>query len=141
MVEAAAGARDDEDAPPPECERLVERQLEIGRVLPGRVRDDAGPGRAGGGECFGRDRVEIADHDVDLEPERERAIETAVGGDDGRCRGHRDDGARPRGDDHDIRLDHAFLRWHYPGQVLRVGGASAALSARSPELPGSLGES
>ena len=31
-----------------------------------------------------------------------------------------------------------FLRWHYPGQVLRVGGASAALSARLPELPGSL---
>jgi len=75
---------------------------------------------------------------VDLEAERGGAIETAVGRDHGASVGHGDVGARPRCDDHDVRLDHAFLRWHYPGQVLRVGGAVAALSARLPELPGSL---
>ena len=107
----------------------------------GGVAHDAGAGGLGSGERVGRHRVEVADHDVDVEPERGGAVEPAVGCDDGRACGHRDGGARPRGDDDDVRLDHAFLRWHYPGQVLRVGGASAALSARSPELPGSLAES
>ena len=96
------------------------------------------PAELGRRERVRRRRVEVADHDVDVEPERDRALDAAVGGDDGRPGGHRDGGARPRCDDDDVRLDHAFLRWHYPGQVLRVGGALAALSARLPELPGSL---
>ena len=111
-----------------------------GRSRPSRpgARRTRAPAASAAASAPARDRVEVADDDVDLEPERERAVETAVGGDHGRRRGQLDDGARPRGDDDDVRLVHAFLRWHYPGQVLRVGGASAALSARSPELPGSL---
>ena len=29
-----------------------------------------------------------------------------------------------------------FLRWHYPDQVMWVGGGLSALSARQSELPG-----
>ena len=138
MVETAARARDDEHAPGAERDRLVQGELEVGRVLRDRMPHDprAGPLRRGDGR-LGR-RVEIADHDVDVEPERECALEAAVRRDDRRVAGHGDRRARSRCDDHDIRLDHAFLRWHYPGQVLRVGGALATLSARLPELPDSL---
>ena len=96
------------------------------------------PSRSSARERLGADRVEVPDHDVDLEPELERAVGAAVGGDHGRRRGHVDGRALPRCHDHDVRFLHAFLRWHYPGQVLRVGGALAALSARMPELPDSL---
>jgi hypothetical protein len=35
-----------------------------------------------------------------------------------------------------VSLHAASLRWHYPGQVVAVGGPIAALSARLfPELP------
>ena len=101
--------------------------------------DDARPGRSAAANASGRHRVEISDQEVDLEPERQR-----VG------RGHRRRrstvrasgtvraGPGPDATTTTSGLDHAFLRWHYPGQVQRVGGALAALSARLPELPGSL---
>ena len=138
VIEAAARARDHEDAACPEREGFVEGQLEVRGVLRDGMPDYPPAGRLGPGERGRGDGVEIADEDVDLEAERGSAIEAAVGRDHGASVGHGDVGARPRCDDHDVRLDHAFLRWHYPGQVLRVGGAVAALSARLPELPGSL---
>ena len=43
---------------------------------------------------------------------------------------------RPACDHHHDFVRHAFLRWHYPDRVLRVGGAlEAALSARLPRAP------
>ena len=93
----------------------------------------------------GRGRVEVADRERDLEAERLRLLEPTVRGDDG---GAARDGAAqradraglPRDNDHHDFVRHAFLRWHYPDQVLRVGGAvSRPLSpvARAPRyVPG-----
>ena len=78
---------------------------------------------------------------VDLETERERVFEPAVGGDHQRTPSGtassiaRGSGGAPPDDHHHQLLRHAFLRWHYPDQVLRVGGALAALSARLPRAP------
>ena len=48
-------------------------------------------------------------------------------------------GSLPAGDDHHHSIRHAsFLRWYYPDQVLRVGGAPAALSARFARAPHTL---
>ena len=52
-------------------------------------------------------RVEVADDDVHVEPERCGAIEPPVRRDDGPGSGHLDCGPLARGDDHDIRFDHA----------------------------------
>ena len=138
VVEAAAGARDDEDAPRPERERLVERELEVGRVLRGRVRDDAGAGASAAASAPGETESRSPTTTSTSSPSESARSSPPSAAITVGVAGRLDDGARPRGDDDDIRLVHAFLRWHYPGQVLRVGGASAALSARSPELPGSL---
>ena len=143
VVEPAAGAADDEDPRGLERDGSVERELEIGRVLGGRVPLDDRSRRFGGREPGGRDRVEIADRTIDAEPEREPTVDACV------CRDHigaaRAARARLQGRDalrqrrRRSRLPRAYLRWHYPDQVLRVGGASShPLSPVVPELPVSL---
>ena len=48
---------------------------------------DARARRLDGGEPFGRDRVEVADREVDVQAELERPVDAAVGGDHGRAVG------------------------------------------------------
>ena len=93
VVETPLGARDDEDPPRPERDRLVERELEIGRVLRLRVTDDPCARRLGRAERLARDRVEVADHDVDA---RARARPRARGRRPRRRRS-RPSGTRDRG--------------------------------------------
>ena len=132
VIETAAAARDDEHPLRPQGDRLVQGELEVGRVLRLGVTDHPRPRGFGRGERFRVDRVEVADHDVD----RARAPRRARG------RRPRRPRCRPRGRRPPALLrrrlprrrdrSRAFLRWHYPDQVLRVGGAVAALSAQLP---------
>ena len=139
MVEAAASGRRTGIRRGLIRMRGVERELEIGRVLRGGWRSISYAGCLGDRDRLGRGRVEVADGDRDLEAERERVFEPVVGGDhqraerDGECRA-RGGGLSACDHDHDL-FRHAFLRWHYPDQVLRVGGALAALSARLARAP------
>jgi uracil-DNA glycosylase len=139
VVEPVSLACEDDDARRREGERLLERELEVGCVLGCRVPYDPHASRLGGvHECRGS-RVEVADRDRDVQPERDSVLEPAVGGDHGGAGRHGEGCPRARGlaacDNHYDSLRHAFLRWHYPGQVLRVGGAVAALSARLARAP------
>ena len=61
--------------------RGVERELEVGGVLGYGVALDHGAGGDGGVEVGRVGGVEIADDEVDGEPERERVVEPGVGGD------------------------------------------------------------
>jgi hypothetical protein len=137
VVEPSTAAREHEDPLGAGRGGEVERELEVGRVLVGRVADDARTLRLGGGYRVRGGGVEVADRDRDVEPERGRgrapsAAITCVGAAPERRLRARSLAAR---DHHHDLFRHAFLRWHYPDQVLRVGGAVAALSARLPELP------
>ena len=85
MVEPPLGARDDEHAAGSERDCLVEGELEVGRVLGGRVAGRPGARAARAAQRSSEDRVEVADHDVDHETERARAVGAAVGGEDGRA--------------------------------------------------------
>ena len=120
MIEAARIAARDDDPLGPELERDVERQLEIGRVLLLRMGTDARPGCLDLDQPRGRHRVEVAHGDRNLEPDGERGVDAAVCGNHlriGRKVGERA-GIGSRGDHDDGALAlHAFLRWHYPGQV------------------------
>ena len=65
---------------------------------------DARAGRLGGGEPGRRDRVEVADRDVDVQAERERSVDAAVGGDHGGALGQVGHGiseGMPSGNDDD----------------------------------------
>ena len=136
MVEAPCRARDDQHAARTERGGLVERELEIGCVLRGRVPHDARAGRLGGGERLWRHRVQVADDDVHVEAERSGAQQAAVRRDDAlRVREASTRAPPPRRRPRHRDQSRPFLRWHYPDQVLRVGGASAALSARSLRAP------
>ena len=94
MVEPATPRRKDEDSSRAHPHRDVEGELEIRRVLLGRVTLDAYAGSLGDRDGLGRRRVEVADGDGDLEAERERVLEPPVGGDDGRAERNRERGAR-----------------------------------------------
>ena len=99
------------------------------------------PGRLRRAHRLGRRGVEVADRDRDLEPPLARALEPAVRGD------HRSAGGNACGRLRSGRLtppatttttssDMRFLRWYYPDQVLRVGGALQPPSQPGcPELP------
>ena len=89
MVEPALDPADDEDAPRLAGERCAERELEVGRVLVDRVALD----RPRGLDRRRGRRVEVADREVDLEPEREGVIGASVGRDDASARRDRLDGA------------------------------------------------
>ena len=76
------------------------------------------------------DRVEIADHDVDVDTQRERVLEAGVGGDDELDAGEhvRRTGRIParehqRGHVTRVGWSHDSLRRHYPVQVRGVGDA------------------
>ena len=141
VVEPPAVRADHDDARRLEGEGGVECELEIRGVLCRRVPLDPRAGCLRGREPRGRDRVEVADREIDAQSERECAVDASVRGD------HRGAGGQPRhrrasspGDDDHVRRTHAlFLRWHYPDQVVRVGGAQSPPSQPGcPELPDSL---
>jgi hypothetical protein len=140
MVEPPVVRGEDEDPPGTEVASRVERELEVGRVLLDRMSFDA---RAGPHRLVyrsRRDRVKVSDQQVDPETECPRVLEPSVGRDHAcveRDREHSLRGGRaPAGDhDHDF-VRHDFLRWNYPDQVLRVGGALRPPSQPGcPELP------
>ena len=89
MVEAALDPAYDEDASRLVGERCTERELEVGRVLVDRVALD----RPRGLDRRRCRRVEVADREVDLEPQREGVIRASVGCDDASARRDRLDGA------------------------------------------------
>ena len=105
MVEASLDPADDEDPAGLERERRIEGELEIGRVLGGRMPLDACSAGGKRIERFGRGRVEVSDGELDRKLEGERMVGTAVRRD--YRRSARDRGDRPRarggasGDDHD----------------------------------------
>ncbi len=117
----------------------VERELEVGGVLLVRMSLHAGSGGLGHLDGFRRRGVEVAHRDRHLEAERERVLESLVRRDDGCTEWRGQARARIRRlsarHHHDDLFRHAFLRWHYPDQVLRVGGASVrplSPAARAP---------
>ena len=145
VVEPAAVAARGRGCARAERDRGVERELEIGRVLLRRVTLDAYAGGLRDRDGLGRGRVEVADREG-RRRDRARARARAPGRRRRRARraGRREAGARaggsPPDDDHDDLFRHAFLRWHYPDQVLRVGGALSPPSQpgcpSSPLRPG-----
>ena len=144
MVEPAAVARQHEDAPRLHRGRRVERELEIRRVLFLRMALDADARALRDRDGLRRGRVEVSDRQCDVEAERERVLEPLVrrhhGGADRRGRSStRIRRLSARHHHHDL-FRHAFLRWHYPDQVLRVGGAFVRpLSPVCPSSPLRLG--
>ena len=81
--------------------------------------------------------VEVADRDVDGEPERERRVDSAVGCDHvgvGRQVGQ-DGGPAPAATTTTVSVCCTLPPLALPRSGSRVGGAVAALSARLPELP------
>ena len=143
VVEAATARADDDDSGWAERDRRVERELEIGRVLGRRVPLDPRACRLGCGEPCRGDGVEVADREVDVQPERERPVDAAVGGDHHRAGGERGHGASenvlrvPSGNDDDGLGLHAhtsagITQIRFCGSVAR----RATLSARScPSSP------
>ena len=91
MVEAAAAPGEHEDALGAHRCRDVERELEIGRVLLGRMAVDPRPRGLSDVDRLRRRGVEVADGDRHLETERERVFETPVRGDDRHAGRHRRD--------------------------------------------------
>src|SRR5581483_2276960 len=100
-----------------------------------------GPGLVETRRCH---RVEVADGDVDTQPERQGVVDTRVRRDHHGI-GPERAGKRRRGrvasDDDDAVLEiHGSLRWHYPDQVrgsvtLPPDGGTATLSARLARAP------
>ena len=121
----------------PRADRGDDRELQVGRVLVGRVtlhdraRGDRGRDRGGIGG------VEIADDEVDREAEHRRVVQTRVGRDHNRRVGQDVsdmglDGIAAR--EHDGAFHaHPSLRRHYPEQVRGVGdGRRVAHRATRP---------
>ena len=135
MVEPAAVAGEDEDPPRGQRDRGVERELEVGRVLLGRVALDARPRRLRDRDGLGRRRVEVADRDVDLEAERQRVLETLVGGDDGRAERDRERAARGRAG---LRLTPPprSLPTRLPPLALPRSGSAGRRRVSPPSQPG-----
>ncbi len=90
VVEPLAGGAQHEQPPRLEGERCVERQLEIRRVLVGRMTLGAHARRVG------LDRVEVAHDERRRQPCRARMIGACIRGDDRGSLRHRLDGRRPK---------------------------------------------
>ncbi len=138
VVEAAAGARHDEDAAgrrarAPRRVRARDRWRPWRRDAGRRGRRRARPRQAPRRSTESRSPTTICGRrpSVRLQSSPPSAAITTASP----TSGSESDALTGCDDDHRLRLLHAFLRWHYPDQVLRVGGAVAALSARLPELP------
>ena len=81
MIEAPTRAADHHDPARPLRDGRVERQLQVGRILVGRVPLDPDARALERLQAVGTDRVEVADRQVDPLPERERVVGAAVGRD------------------------------------------------------------
>jgi hypothetical protein len=101
MVEPPGGTAEHENPLRPERERGVECKLEVGRVFRGRVSLQACARPLDHPERRLGDRVEVAEGDIDPQPEPERVLGAAIGGDHRRPRGEQDGHAQPgpAGDD------------------------------------------
>ena len=139
VIEPSAVSGQHEDALRAHRGRDVERELEVGGVLLVRMSLDASSGGLRHRDGLRRRGVEVAHRDRHLEAERERVLEPLVRRDDGCAERHSQRRTRIRRlsarHHHDDLFRHAFLRWHYPDQVLRVGGASVrplSPAARAP---------
>ena len=136
MVETTLRARHDEHAPRAERHGLVERELEVGRVLRLRVTHDPRaalprPARGRPAETESRSPTTTSTS----RPSGERAVEPAVGRDRRSARGHGDGRAWPRGDDHDVRLVHA--RSSAGITQVRFCGSAAPQPPSQPGCPSS----
>ena len=93
------------------------------------------PGRLRGGEPGRRDGVEVADREVDVQAERERPVDAAVGGDHGRALGRkrRHGPARglPSGNDDDRFVLHA----HTSAGITQIRFCGSA-ARQPPSQPG-----
>jgi hypothetical protein len=81
VVEPPASAADDHDVVGASCCRRVDGQLEVGLVLGDRVLLDGDAPPARGVERLLGHRVEVAQDEVDGEPESVGVVETRVGRD------------------------------------------------------------
>src|SRR6266496_4374150 len=88
VVETASAAGEDEDSPGPQVDRDVQRQLEIGRILLGRMTVDAYAGSLRGCDGLGRRRVEVPDGDGYLEAQSPSVLQASIGADHDRARRH-----------------------------------------------------
>ncbi len=136
VVEPALDAADHEDPARLPGDGRAERELEIGRVLLGRM---AFCPVAQLRERPRRDRVEVADCELDLQAEREGVVGSAVRGDHSRAGGYRlaraTAGRRAPGDDHD-RVGHAgSLTSH--GAFRSAGGRRCRTGTSRPRAGGS----
>ena len=138
-----------------ERDRGVERELEVGRVLRGRMPLDRARRPPLRQRARRRDRVEVADRTVDAQPERERAVETAVGRDHVGAPAEGRPGPAVGSPPATTTITSSFSTRLPPWALPRSGSAGrrcvAALSARScpssplrcrhPSLPAGQGES
>ena len=122
----------------------MQRELEVALALLGGIAANLDATGDGGIERGRIGRVEVADDEVDVPPERQRVLDTRVGGDgeDGVGQARRAlgvDRLTAREDERHARfgrLHDPSLRRNYPVQVPRVGGAATRTSAWPPSQPG-----
>ncbi len=135
VIEPSAARADDDDPGRLERDRGVERELEVGRVLGGRMPLDAGARRFGCCEPCRRDRVEVADREVDVQPERERPVDAAVGGDhDGRRRAAPGSGSPEECPPATTMMVSGFTR--IPPLALPRSGSAGRWRVEPPSQPG-----
>ena len=143
MIEPSPAPADDDDAMRARAPRRVEREFEIRRVLGcGMVLDR----RARRGDDVGIGRVEVAYHEINLQAERRREVNTRIGGDDEvrvrqtfpYARQHQ---VAARKYEHDTRLSHrppfaGITRSRFKGSAaVRAELAQPPSQPGSPELP------
>ena len=130
VVEPARAAADNDDPLRLETQRRLERQLQVARVLRDRMPLDPRPGRSSAASAHRRERVEIADRQIDRVPELERELGAAVDPDDERALGQREVGSGSRaGREDDDRVRHR-LECRIP---MRKGGGGGGGKVSPPQ--------
>lgn len=87
MVEPPAVHANHEDAAGAKRQRGIERELQISRILCGRVALDSRPCPLESRKRLRGERVKVSDRDIDVQAERKREVCTAVRGNDTRAIG------------------------------------------------------